>query len=67
MNRMVELENKRREVYDLRIHYSLQRHKVSASLKDLIDYCQQNTASDPLINRVKDNPFVEKKWLCELI
>ncbi|GAA53577.1 hypothetical protein CLF_110550 [Clonorchis sinensis] len=67
MNRLVELEHKRREVSDLRIHYSCERQKLSRTLKDLIDFCQQNSPSDPLIHRVKDNKFVEKRWICSML
>ncbi|KAA3679893.1 uncharacterized protein DEA37_0010370 [Paragonimus westermani] len=51
VNVLIDLENKRREVYDFRIHYSCERQRLSHTLKDLIDFCQQMSTSDPLLHR----------------
>ncbi|KAH8864059.1 guanine nucleotide-binding protein G(I)/G(S)/G(O) subunit gamma-3 [Schistosoma japonicum] len=59
-----EIEIRRREVHDLRIHCGRERQRLSRTVIDLITYCQKNILSDPLIHRVKDNPFNEKKWIC---
>uniref|UniRef100_A0A146MII8 G protein gamma domain-containing protein n=1 Tax=Schistosoma mansoni TaxID=6183 RepID=A0A146MII8_SCHMA len=64
ISKQYEIEIRRREVRDLRIHCACERQKFSRTVLDLINYCQQNILSDPLIHRVKDNPFNEKKWTC---
>lgn len=64
ISKQYEVEVRRREVRDLRIHCACERQKFSRTVLDLINYCQQNILLDPLIHRVKDNPFSEKKWMC---
>ncbi|CAH8610584.1 unnamed protein product [Heterobilharzia americana] len=61
-----EIEIRRREVRDLKIHCARERQRLSQTVLDLINHCQQNIISDPLIHRVKDNPFNEKRWMCRM-
>ena len=48
-------------VDQMRIHYQMERVRMSITTQDLVKYCEQNMQSDPLIFPVKDNPFKEKK------
>lgn len=49
------------EVEQLRIHSSMKRLPLSRTLRELVDYCNQNAQKDALLTPVRENPFREKK------
>lgn len=56
----------REEVGSLQRHYKVQRVRLSKTLGELIQYCNDHMNQDPLIFPVKENPFKEKKS-CDLL
>ena len=60
-NKSEQIQKKKTERDNLKIHYEMKRAKISATVKEMKDFCQSRMADDPLIYPVKDNPFREKK------
>ena len=54
------------EVERLRIHASRTNYNVSVTIREMINYCNANMASDHLINPEKENPFKPKKT-CQIL
>lgn len=54
------------EVERLRIHCNQPRLKLSQTIREMIQYCEQNMAYDHLIHPDKENPFKPKK-MCTIL
>lgn len=60
------VREEQKTVEDLRMLAKLDRMPLNKTIKDLIQYCEANLPSDPLVHPVKDNPFKEKRG-CQLL
>lgn len=56
----------RLEVQALEIQARMKRKKTSETIKDLVNYCNQNLKSDLLLYPDKDNPFKPKR-MCTIL
>ena len=65
-NKTEPVIKKKNERDALARHLKMDRVRVSATIKDMIQYCNGHIMEDPLIFPVKENPFKDKKT-CKIL
>lgn len=57
-DQIIKLKNQREQ---MTYHLKIDRVRMTKTLPEMIHFCNQRMADDPLIHPVKDNPFKDKK------
>lgn len=66
VDREAQCEQRRLEIAHLKNNLNINRMKLSRTITELINYCDQHAQADPLLYPRRDNPFKEKKT-CEVL
>ncbi|XP_077448857.1 guanine nucleotide-binding protein G(I)/G(S)/G(O) subunit gamma-8 [Stigmatopora argus] len=68
-NNMAKIADARKTVEQLKLEVNIERMMVSKAAADLMAYCETHAKDDPLVTPVpsSENPFREKKILCEIL
>ncbi len=54
-------------VQQLKREVNISRRKVSLSVKDIVSFCEQERRVDPLITKMPENPFRDKRNFCGML
>lgn len=65
-NKSDQIAKLKGQAEQMKHHLKLDRVRASRTINELITFCQQNIANDPLVYSVKENPFKEKKT-CDIL
>lgn len=57
----------RSQVTLLNTHLGVQRTKLSATLPELVQYCEKHAVHDPFLFPIRDNPFKPIRRPCCII
>lgn len=62
-DQVIKLKNQREQ---MTLHLKIDRVRMTKTLPEMIQFCNQRIMEDPLVHPVKENPFKEKK-LCTIL